>query len=292
MIAGTLLADATRRLTEAGVPNPDHDARELLEFVLGTRLRPWSAGAEVTPADARRFDDLVTRRVERVPLQHLTGVAYFRHLTLAVGPGVFVPRPETEVMTGWAIEALGRRATRCRRRQIVVDLGTGSGAIAWSIATEMPSARVYAVELSAEALRWAERNLAGTDVSLQFGDMADALPELANRVDLVIANPPYVPLEAYASVAVEAREHDPTLALFSGQDGLDAIRSLVSTGARLLRQGGVLTFEHAEVQSESAQAVVVGSGCFGLVRDHHDLTRRPRFVTALRNARPLAGWTK
>jgi release factor glutamine methyltransferase len=172
----------------------------------------------------------------------------------------------------------------------VVDLCTGSGAIAKAVATEVPGSRVFAVEVSADAHAWAERNLADTDVTLLLGDMAEALPELDGTVDLVVCNPPYVPLEAYDSVVAEARDHDPTIALFSGDDGLDAIRVLTVTAARLLRPGGLLTFEHAEVQAEAAPAVVVASGGYRTVRDHHDLTGRPRFVTAVRTSSPLAGW--
>ena len=289
MTVGSLLSGATDRLATAEVPSPAHDARELLAHVLGRRPVLLSRTDPVTPAQAEWFTELVARRADRVPLQHLTGLAYFRHLTLAVGPGVFVPRPETEVMTGWAVDRLRERPAAAAPA-VAVDLCTGSGAIAKAIATEVPGTRVHAVELSPEAYVWAERNLAGTEVALRLGDMADALPELDGTADLVIANPPYVPLDAYDSVVAEARDHDPPVSLFSGDDGLDAIRMLTATAARLLRPGGLLTFEHAEVQADDAPGVVVTSGAFGTVRDHRDLTGRPRFVTALRHGHPLAGW--
>jgi release factor glutamine methyltransferase len=288
---GALLAGATERLTAAGVPSPAHDARELLAHVLNRRPPLLGRTDAVSPEQEERFAALLARRSARVPLQHLTGEAPFRHLTLAVGPGAFVPRPETEVMTGWAIDRLRDRPADAPPA-IVVDLCTGSGAIAKAVATEVPGTRVSAVELSPDAHAWAERNLAGTDVTLLLGDMVDALPELDGTVDLVICNPPYVPLDAYDSVVTEARDHDPAVALFSGHDGLDAIRVLTATAARLLRPGGLLTFEHAELQFEAAPAVVVDSGAFRTVRDHRDLTDRPRFVTAVRTASPLAGWVE
>jgi release factor glutamine methyltransferase len=217
-------------------------------------------------------------------LQHLTGRAFFRHLELAVGPGVFVPRPETEVMTGWAVDRI-RELRRDDREPFVVDLCSGSGAIAAALATEVPGIRVAAVERSAEAAAYARRNLAGTGAELIVADMADVPRSWDETVDLVIANPPYIPLEAFSTVAPEARDHDPTEALFSGDDGLDAIRTLVGLAARILVDGGLLCFEHADLQGESAPAVVLASESFLAVRDRRDLTDRPRFVTAVRRSR-------
>jgi release factor glutamine methyltransferase len=164
----------------------------------------------------------------------------------------------------------------------VVELCSGSGAIAKALVTELTYLDVYAVEVSPEAAAYARRNLADTLVELYVGDMADALHVLDGQVDLVIANPPYIPLDAYASVAPEVRDHDPLPALFSGDDGLDAIRVLTRVAARLLRPGGLLCFEHADVQGTSAPAVVTQSQAFTGIRDHLDLTGRPRFVTAVR----------
>ena len=163
---------------------------------------------------------------------------------------------------------------------MVVDLCCGSGAIALSVADEVPRAEVHAVELDPSAHAWAERNLAATGVDLQLGDMADAFPELDSGVDVVVCNPPYIPLEAWASVAPEARDHDPALALWSGEDGLDAIRVLESTAARLLRPGGWVGTEHADVQGESAAQVFLESGRWTEVRDHPDLAGRARYLTA------------
>ncbi len=273
----TLLADATARLRDSGVASPDHDAAELLAHVLGTERSRLPLVDEVPAPAAEAYDVLVTRRAALEPLQHLTGTAHFRHISLAVGPGVFVPRPETELLAGWAIEAaLGLEVP------VVVDLCTGSGAIARAVVDEAPHATVHAVELDPAAHTWAERNLAGTGVELRRGDLATAFPELEGSVDVVVCNPPYIPLEAWESVAAEARDHDPHLALFSGADGLDAIRALEERASALLRPGGVVGAEHDDVQEESAPAVFEATGRWTDVRDHVDLNGRPRFLTARR----------
>lgn len=271
-----LVRDAATRLSHAGVGSPEHDAAELLAHVLGTTRSRLPLLDEVGEADAATYEALITRRAAREPLQHLTGVAYFRHVELAVGPGVFVPRPETELLAGWAIERLAESG----ERPVAVDLCTGSGAIALSLATESPDARVHAIELDPSAVAWATRNLAGTDVELVEGDMATAFPDLDGSVDVIACNPPYIPLEAFESVAAEARDHDPALALWSGDDGLDAMRVLEATAARLLRPGGWVGAEHADVQGESAVAVFTATGRWTQVRDHLDLAGRARFVTA------------
>lgn len=271
-----LVLRAATRLAEAGVASPDHDAAELLAHVLGTTRGRLVLLDAVDPAAEASYDLLVARRASREPLQHLTGTAAFRHVELAVGPGVFCPRPETELLAGWALEQLPGDGTGA----VVVDLCTGSGAIAAALADEAPGARVHAVELDPDAHAWATRNLAGSGVDLRLGDMADAFRDLDGTVDVVVANPPYVPLEAWDGVAPEARDHDPALALWSGQDGLDAMRVLEGVAARLLRPGGVVGAEHADVQGVGAVAVFAGTGRWREVRDHRDLAGRPRFVTA------------
>lgn len=263
------------RLSEAGVDSPDSDVTLLLCHVLGTSPGNLVLVEDLTPEDVAEMDRLLDRRSTRVPLQHLTGRAWFRFVDLEVGPGVFVPRPETELLAGWAVEACAEIEA-----PVVVDLCTGSGAIAKAVAHEVPAARVHAVELDPDAHRWAERNLAGTGVDLRQGDMATAFDDLDGQVDVVVCNPPYIPLEAWESVALEARDHDPHLALFSGQDGLDAMRVLERRAAALLRPGGVVGAEHADVQGESAPGVFVASGRWSDVRDHRDLAGRARFVTA------------
>lgn len=275
-----LVRAAAARLGDAAVDSPDHDAAELLAFVLGTSRSRLALVEEVGPEDEARFAELVERRAARVPLQHLTGAAAFRHAELAVGPGVFVPRPETELLAGWAVERAAELARVAGRPPVVVDLCTGSGAIALSVATELPGAEVHAVELDPRAVEWAARNLAGSGVDLREGDMADAFPDLDGAVDVVVCNPPYIPLTAYDGVAPEARDHDPDLALWSGDDGLDAIRVLERVGARLLRPGGQLGCEHADLQGDTAPQVFVASGRWTDVRDHRDLAGRPRYLTA------------
>jgi release factor glutamine methyltransferase len=271
-----LRRSAQRRLAEAGVSSPEYDAAALLAHVLGVSVGELPLAGSLTDAEADTFEQLVARRATREPLQHLTGLTGFRYVTLQIGPGAFVPRPETEQVAGWAID----RANQAGEQPVVVDLCTGSGAIAASIAFEVPDARVHAVELDPGAFAWAERNLAETGVDLRLGDMADAFPDLDGTVDVVVCNPPYIPLEAFESVAPEARDHDPALALWSGDDGLDAMRVLEATAARLLEPGGWVGAEHADVQGESARQVFLDAGRWTDVRDHQDLAGRSRYVVA------------
>ncbi|HET7430764.1 MAG TPA: peptide chain release factor N(5)-glutamine methyltransferase [Nocardioides sp.] len=276
-----LLEEASARLADAGVESPSSDAHSLLAHVLGVQRSRLPLVDEVSAADAERYAVLVARRASRQPLQHLTGVAHFRHVELLVGPGVFVPRPETELLAGWAVEqATGLLATGTTRAPVVVDLGTGSGAMAKAISHEVPEADVHAVELDEAAHAWAVRNLSGTGVDLRQGDLADAFDDLAGGVDVVVSNPPYIPHEAWESVAVEVRDHDPQLALYATGDGLDTIRLVEARAALLLRPGGVAGVEHADLQGESAPAVFSASGRWEQVRDHEDLAGRPRFLTA------------
>ena len=277
---GVALSAAVDRLRAAGVASPEHDAAELLAHVHGLERRDLFRIDTVAGEPAERFDTLIERRAAREPLQHLTGAAFFRHVELAVGPGVFVPRPETELLAGWAIEHALAAGKSAGHAPVVVDLCTGSGAIARAVADEVPDAEVHAVELDDSAHRWAERNLAGTGVDLRHGDMSQAFDDLLGTVDVVVCNPPYIPLEAWESVAVEARDHDPHLALFSGDDGLDAIRVLAARAALLLKPGGVVGAEHADVQGESAPAVFATTGRWVEIVDHRDLAGRPRFTTA------------
>jgi release factor glutamine methyltransferase len=266
---------AARQLRGAGVASPERDADLLLAHVLGVPLGRLALVDALAAEEQEAYDALVARRAAREPLQHLTGTTAFRHVELVVGPGVFVPRPETELLAGWAIEQ-----ARALASPVVVDLCTGSGAVAAAVRDEVPEADVHAVELDEQAYAWAERNLSGTGVDLRHGDMATAFEDLLGAVDVVVCNPPYIPLEAWESVAAEARDHDPHLALFSGQDGLDAMRVLERRAAQLLRPGGVVGAEHADVQGESAPAVFAATGRWLDVADHRDLAGRARYVTA------------
>jgi release factor glutamine methyltransferase len=279
-----LLREAVDALTAAGVPDPRVDAELLLGHVLdASRGRVQSleiTGGPVEDADADRLRALVARRATREPLQHITGRAPFRSLELAVGPGVFVPRPETEQVAQFAIDALRAVASES---PIAVDLGTGSGAIALALATEVPHARVYAVEKSPDAHRWAARNFAETgaaNATLVLGDLADALHELDGTVSLVASNPPYIPREAIPRDP-EVRLHDPELALYGGEDGLDVVRALSKAAARLLHPGGTLVLEHGELQGAEIRALLHADG-WNAVATHRDYTTRDRATVALR----------
>ena len=281
-VLNLLLAEvalAATRLAEAGVDSPRADAEELAAWVHGVRR-----GELHTVRDGdfdARFWAAIARRESREPLQHITGLAYFRSLELEVGPGVFVPRPETEVMVGWAIDRL--RAMDIAE-PLIVDLCSGSGAIALAIAQEVPRAQVHAVELSEEALVWTARNIAripaGKRVVLHQGDARTALAQFDGQVDLVISNPPYIPLEEWEYVATEAREYDPQLALFSGPDGLDMIRALERTAHRLLRPGCWVAIEHSDQQGGAVQRIFLEEFGWAQAGDHRDLTGRSRFATA------------
>src|SRR3954452_20107650 len=260
--------EIARALDAAGIGSPEHDARVL------------AAHAAATGAD---LDELVRRRLDRVPLQHITGVAGFRYLDLAVGAGVFVPRPETEVVAGVAID-LARAAGPA---PVVVDLCSGSGAIALSVAHEVPGAQVHAVELDPDALRWLSRNAADRraagdpGIGIHQDDVAGALPELEGLVDVVVSNPPYVAAEEISAVDPEGRDPDPRVALVAGDDGLDVIRVVATTAARLLRPGGWVVVEHSDRQGESAPKVLADAG-FVEVRDGTDLLDRDRYATGRR----------
>lgn len=281
--------DALRReaidaLSAAGVPGPEVDADLLIGHVLGLSRGGVQARAltrtAVDEADARAIRAAIARRAAREPLQHITGLAPFRSLELAVGPGVFTPRPETEFVVQFAIDAL---ALVPSPEPLAVDLGSGSGAIALAMATEVPHARVVAVEKSPDALPWTARNIerhgAGR-VRLVEGDLADALPELDGLVDVVASNPPYIPLDAVPRDP-EVRLFDPAVALYSGDDGLDAVRALSRTARRLLRPGGALVIEHGELQAAAIASILRADG-FSAVACHRDLLGRDRATTARR----------
>jgi release factor glutamine methyltransferase len=278
---GQRLADAVRAaarvLEDAGVPSPRVDAELLAGHLLGVtpgRLRALLLGDSTVPEG---YFALVEERARRVPLQHLTGRAYFRYLELQVGPGVFIPRPETESVVQLVIDALATV-----ERPKVVDLGTGSGAIAGSLAHEIPGAEVYAVELSAFAHAWAARNLAPLGVKLIAGDFRDALPEHDGTFDAVVSNPPYVPSEAIPNEP-EVALHDPPEALYGGgADGMELPTAAAATAARLLKRGGYFVMEHAEVQSEWIAAMLERMGTWAEITTHLDLNGKERATSAVR----------
>ena len=280
-VAALLRAVATQ-LADAGVPDPLVDTELLLGHVLGrTRGEVQAAavrGDAVGDSEAARLQELAQRRAAREPLQHLTGVAAFRHLELAVGPGVFVPRPETETVVQFAIDALIASAEGA---PVAVDLGTGSGAIAMAMATEVPHAQVFAVERSPEAHAWAARNTASAEnLTLVLGDLASAFDELRGRVAVVISNPPYVPDDAIPRDP-EVRLHDPAQALYGGADGLDVVRVISTRALELLHAGGLLVLEHGELQGAEIRGILERDG-WRSAATHQDLTRRDRATTALR----------
>lgn len=280
MNAGEILDAATAALEAGGVESPRVDAEILYSHVTCISRSMLRTANSPHPEQLTAYWSLVAARVRRIPLQHLIGSASFRFVDLEVGPGVFIPRPETELLAGWAIEAARRASKESDEPPVVVDLCTGSGAIALSIVHEFPSAQVHAVELDEAAFEWAVRNLAGTGIDLRLGDAAEAFAELGGTVDVVVSNPPYIPLEAWESVTPEVRDHDPELALWSGEDGLDAIRIIESAAFRLLKPGGVVGVEHADAQGESAPEIFALR--WSQVTDHEDLAGRPRFVTAVK----------
>ncbi len=277
------IAVAVARLAEAGVESPRADA----ELIAAHRHGVARSELNLVPDadfDPRFWDD-IARRESREPLQHITGVAFFRYLELEVGPGVFVPRPETEVMTGWAIDRLTEMDVA---EPVVVDLGTGSGAIALAVAQEVPRAHVHAVEGDPLARPWTERNIARCAaaaphtkgrVRLHGGDFSGALQHLDGTVDLVVSNPPYIPVGA--SVPPEVGEYEPTAALYGGTDGLDAIRAVERTARRLLRPGGRVAVEHGAVQGAAVYWIFAEENGWKESRNHSDLAGLDRFVTAI-----------
>jgi release factor glutamine methyltransferase len=279
------VARAARLLGAAGVEPARVEAELLAAFVLGVP-RGRLALADGFDADQlARFDELVRRRADREPLQHLTGTAGFRHLELAVGPGVFVPRPETELLAGWGVEQ-----GRGRGGPLVVDLCSGSGAIALAVAQELPDARVVAVERSPAALRWLRRNAAeraaagDRPIEVVQADVTDPdlLADLVGRVDVLLCNPPYVPDEV--AVPPEVAGHDPAEAVFGGADGLAVIRPVLRRAAELLRPGGVLGVEHDDTHGAAVPGLLAADGRYTAVEEHSDLTGRPRYATASRRA--------
>ena len=282
------IAAAVEEFVEVGIPTPEIDALLLAGHVLhlgrGEMTARVISGDILTPEQVDQFERLVVRRATREPLQHITGVAAFRRLELAVGPGVFVPRPETELLVQMVVDAAVASGAPSPR---VIDLGTGSGAIALAVATEVPHAEVWAVEASPEALAWAERNNArlGDPVHLIAGDLRDApqmLGDAAGTFDVVVSNPPYIPDEATPRDA-EVRLYDPPMALYGGHDGLAVVRSIAAVAARLVHSGGLLALEHGELQGAAIRDILQDAG-WVQVTTHPDLTTRDRYTTALRLA--------
>jgi release factor glutamine methyltransferase len=285
------ISRATALLAQAGVASARTDAELLAAHLLGISRGQLLIAPALTTAQNQEYQHLVACRAQRIPLQHLTGTAPFRRLELAVGPGVFIPRPETELLVDLGLRELAPRS-------VVVDLCSGSGAIALAVAQERPDCRVYAVERDPRALDWLDRNLAAAapqsaQVTLVRADVTDpaTLADLDGRVDLVLCNPPYVPTGV--NVDPEVLGHDPRVAVFAGPDGLEVIPGVIASAARLLRTGGKLGLEHDQSHAPQVVDLLAGTGFFQQVVEHRDLTGRPRFVTAVRRDNPgtgLADW--
>lgn len=307
-----LLVDAERRLTGVGIESASVDAAEIIALVMGTTRSRLIMQDVVDPDRRVRIEQLLTKRQSRIPLQHLTGSAPFRRIEVQVGPGVFIPRPETELVTEAGIRELATSANR-----IAVDLCTGSGAIALSLALEAPGSTVYAVEVDDAAVSWTHQNVDGQvqalaaagsrvvvvhDDATCVADPGHALVQLAGSVDVVVSNPPYIPNRMLPRDP-EVRDHDPKRALYGGEDGLDIARGVLRTAAILLRPGGLLVIEHADSQGTDAgergipglaSAMVAdpdlalmvnlpaGSALWNRVTDRIDFNARPRFTLARR----------
>ncbi|MBU8811427.1 peptide chain release factor N(5)-glutamine methyltransferase [Mycolicibacterium goodii] len=275
----TAIEAATATLAAAGVGSPRIDAELLAAHALGTERGRLMLSDDPGPEALSAFDELVAARARRIPLQHLVGTAAFGPLTLEVGPGVFIPRPETEALLEWAL------AQDLRRDAVIVDLCTGTGALALALAHHHPRARVIAVDDSPAALEYTRRNTAGTSVEVLAADVTrpGLLPELDDGVDLVVSNPPYIP--EGAELDPEVADHDPDHALFGGPDGMAVIGPIVALAAGWLRAGAMCAVEHDDTTSARTVELFTRDGHFADVTARRDLTGRPRFVTATRIAR-------
>ncbi|MDT5249822.1 MAG: release factor glutamine methyltransferase [Mycobacterium sp.] len=268
--------EAAGTLAAAGIDSARFDAECLAAHTAGVD-RGRLALHEPDEAFFERYRELVAARASRIPLQHLMTTAPFGPVLLNVGPGVFVPRPETEALLEWAL------TQELSDSPMIVDLCTGSGALAVALAHARPQARVVAVDDSSEALRYARRNGEGSAVVVLEGDVTapGVLADYDGQVELIVANPPYIP--DGATLEPEVAEHDPAHALFGGPDGMAVIGPVVALAARLLCPGGSVAVEHDDTTAAQTVAVFEAAGVFGEVASHRDLTGRPRFVTAVRN---------
>lgn len=270
------LAETAALFEAAGIESFQADAETLIGFSLGISRGELQAkaflGEEFEASSQLR--EMIDRRAKREPLQHLTGVAHFRNLSLAVGPGVFIPRPETESVVSIALAWL-RGVSNAK----VLDIGAGSGAIAIAIASE-GNLQVDAIELSEDAALFTRRNIDANHarVNLLVGDFREISLEFGSY-DLVISNPPYIPLSAIPNDP-EVRDFDPELALYGGEDGLDLIREIIEHSQLLLREGGILVLEHADGQSDMVCELLLPN--WQTVRAHSDSTGRLRAVSAVR----------
>lgn len=283
-----LVEGAVTVLDAAGVPSPRVDALALAEHVLGAPRLSWVTLPDSPPDGfVEQYAAAVARRAAREPLQHIVGHTVFRYLTLAVEAGVFVPRPETEVVAQVAIDE-ANRLLAAASTPVVVDLCCGTGAIALSVDTEAPGSAVHAVDVSPQAIELTRANnraVGSGNLRIEQADVRaeELLADIAGTVDIVISNPPYVPPDAVPREP-EVRDHDPDLALYGGGvDGMDLPRAVIAAAVRLLKPGGLLVVEHAELQGDAAREAALRAG-FVSVETRPDLTRRPRMLVARRPA--------
>ena len=282
MLVAEVLSDASGKLLEAGVTSAKVDAELLASHTLGITRSDLAllvaTNQEFPAAELERFDIALARRVSREPLQHITGIAPFRHLELLVGPGVFTPRPETEQLVSYALEKISGK-----QKPLIVDLCSGSGAIAISLATEVSGSEVFAVELSDEAFAFLLQNAARNGLSqanLRNEDLQHSLTELDGLVDLVISNPPYIPNDAIP-IDLEVQLHEPSMSLYGGVDGLDVVRQISVRAMELLKPGGVLVMEHADTQSRAIGELLLAEGWLQ-VEARADLAGKDRMISALK----------
>jgi release factor glutamine methyltransferase len=309
-----MLFDAERRLKAVGIPSPAADAAWIISHALGIPRNRLILQDDITDEQRVHVEQLLTQRLSRVPLQHLLGSTGFRRIDLKVGPGVFIPRPETELVAEAAIRELRDQPVGSR---IAVDLCAGSGAIAISLGLEVDNSRIHAVEFSDDAIHWTQRNVKAHEEVLSavgsrvevihddaehVADVGRALARLAGQVAVVVSNPPYIP-DAMIPREVEVRDHEPKMALYGGEDGLNVVRGVLRTAAMLLVPGGLLVIEHADVQGADAGIrgvpgitkaynadfeiasltdVAVGTPVYTEVSDRIDLNGLPRFTIARR----------
>jgi release factor glutamine methyltransferase len=280
LLVSELLSESSGQLKEAGVISPQVDAELIACYCLGisrSELALMVATKQEFPKDSMdNFQLAIARRVARHPLQHITGIAPFRHLDLKVGPGVFTPRPETEQVVGFALEKI-----ESLQSQLIVDLCSGSGAIAISVATEVSGSNVFAVEKSKEAFAYLRDNAASYGLSesnLRNEDLEDSLPELDGQVDLVISNPPYIPINA-TPIDLEVQLHEPRMSLYGGVDGLDVVRQISVRALKLLRPGGLLVLEHADTQSSAIGKLLLAQGWLE-TEARADLAGKDRMISA------------
>ena len=277
------IAEAERALAAAGIDSARVEAEFLAAHVVGVPRSQLMLRPLVDPAQVTDLQELVARRVTREPLQHILGTAVLGPVEVAVGPGVFTPRPETELLLEWGLKELAGV-----ENPLVVDLCTGSAALALAFAAARPDARVHAVEKDPVALTWARRNIAahGDRVVLHADDVRrpDLLADLEARVDLVVCNPPYVP--DGTPVPPEVSEWDPAVAVFGGPDGLALVPAVIALAATILRHGGGLAIEHDDTHADAVPALMRRRRVLTDVEAHTDLAGRPRFATARRAAAP------